>query len=155
MSQGNLERKVVALDFWPACGNCVRHTTCQTQPKHEAYPHTWQWGADRAVFPTGMLILTSWVGNSVIGQAHTGCHDYTVHPAHTQALDARHLEYLNLEGEKVRCEAIFTRLERKERWTAEDDALFATTLCQYKAVLADQATLRSTTADTLPVAVNA
>ena len=70
-------------------------------------------------------------------------------------LDARHVEYLNLEDEKCRCETVFTRLERKERWTAKDDALFATTLCRYKGVLADQATLRSTTADTLSFAVNA
>jgi len=155
MSHGNLERKVVTLNFWPSCENCSHRATCQNQPKHPAYPHTWQWGSDRTMFPDGMLILSSWVGNSVIGQAHTGCHDYTVHPAHTQSLDARHLEYLNLEDEKCRCETVFTRLERKERWTAKDDTLFATTLCRYKGVLADQATLRSTTADTLPVAVNA
>jgi len=107
------------------------------------------------MFPDGMLILTSWVGNSVIGQAHTGCHDYAVHPGHTHTPNTRHLQYLNLEGEKVRCETVFTRLEQKDHWTAKDDALFATTLLRYKAVLADQATLRSTTADTLPAAVNA
>ena len=155
MSHGNLERKVVALNFWPSCENCVHYTTCQTHPQHEAFPHTWQWGADRAMFPDGMLILTSWVGNSVIGQAHTGCHDYAVHPGHTHTPNTRHLQYLNLEGEKVRCETVFTRLEQKDHWTAKDDALFATTLLRYKAVLADQATLRSTTADTLPAAVNA
>lgn len=155
MSRGNLERKVVALHFWPACENCTHHNTCQTQPKHDAYPHTWQWGTDRALFPDGMLILNSWVGNSVIGQAHTGCTAYSVHPTHTHALDSRHVQYLNLEEEKVRCETMFTRLERKERWTTKDDALFATTVRRYKAVLADQAALRATTADALPVAMNA
>lgn len=155
MSKGNLERKVVDLHFWPACENCVHYTTCQTQPKHDAYPHTWQWGADHAMFPDGMLILTSWVGNSVIGQAPIGCHDYAVHPAQTYAPDTRHVQYLNLEREKVRCETVFTRLEQKDRWTAKDDALFATTLRQYKAVLTNQATLRATTAEALAVAVHA
>jgi len=155
MSRGNLERKVVALNFWPACENCMHQKTCQSQPKHPAYPHTWEWGAERAVFPDGMLIVTSWVGNSVIGQAHTGCTAYTVHPAHARPPDVRHLLYLDLEREKVRCETAFTKLERKDGWTAKDDALFATTLRQYKAVLADQAALRTTTADTLPVAANA
>jgi hypothetical protein len=65
------------------------------------------------------------------------------------------LLYLDLEREKVRCETAFTKLERKDDWTAKDDALFATILRRYKAVLADQAALRATTADPLPVAVNA
>lgn len=155
MSNGNLEHKVVALDFWPTCDNCLRKKACQTQPKHEAYPHTWQWSADRALFPDGMLIVTSWVGSRVIGHAHTGCYDYTVHPAHTRSLDTRHVRCLTLAGEKVRCESIFTKLERQDYLTDKDASLFATTLQQYKAALAAQAALRATTAEALPPAMPA
>ena len=155
MSHGNLERAVVALDFWPMCENCSHNNECQTQPKHPAYPHTWEWSADRVIFLDGVLLLTSWIGNSIFGQTHTGCYDYVVHPAHTQAPDTRHVQYLHLEVEKCHCETVFRRLEKNHRWIAKDEALFATTLRQYKAVVADQIALRFTTVAPLSVAVDA
>ena len=33
MSHGNLESKVVAFDFWPACENCRFFASCKGRPK--------------------------------------------------------------------------------------------------------------------------
>ena len=63
MSHGNLERKVVAFDFWPACENCRFFASCKGRPCHPAYPHTWHWGREFAAFADGYLIVRSWVGS--------------------------------------------------------------------------------------------
>jgi hypothetical protein len=51
---GNLEKKLVARDFWPACSNCRHAEACKTHPQHPAYPHTWHWGREAAHSLTGI-----------------------------------------------------------------------------------------------------
>ena len=143
MSHGNLDHQLVSAIFWPRCETCAFFTACQTAPRHPAYPHRWHWSVEAAHFPDALLVLRSWVGSTVFGQAHTGCSSYTVHPWHLQPLQEHHLHYLTLQAEKRRLESLFTQLEKKERWTSREEATFTQTLRQYKAVLAEQATLRT------------
>jgi hypothetical protein len=155
MSTGNLERQIVAFHFWPACENCAHQKMCQIQPKHPAYPHRWHWGKESVSFPEGELILRSWVGTMAIGQLHTGCTSYTVASRYVRPLALHHTEYLHLETEKSTLDAILTRLERKATWGAQDETVYARIFPRYKAVMERQATLRSTSVEALPVAVNA
>jgi len=152
---GNLEKKLVARDFWPACGNCRHAETCTTHPQHPAYPHTWHWGREAVPFSDGELIVRSWVGTVAIGQPHTGCYSYEVHTQYLSTLRAHHQHYLTLEAERERLETVFERLERKETWTPQDEAVFATLLAHYQALLAERDALCSGTADTQFVAVAA
>lgn len=156
MSQGQLEERLVDGDFWPACQNCTFFTACQTTPRHPAYPHRWHWSYEAVHFPDALLILRSWVGSTVFGQAHTGCSSYAVHPRHLRPLEERHHQYLTLEAEKHALEAIFTHLEKKARWTSREQATFTATLQRYKAVLMEQADLctMTNTQAAVTVAVN-
>lgn len=95
-----LAGKLVAVDFWPACLNCIHYAECRDSPRHPAFPHRWHWGADRVDFPDGDLILRSWVGTIAIGDDHTGCTDYEVDPAHLLALKLPHVQYLLLERKR-------------------------------------------------------
>ena len=153
MSQGNLENHLVSATFWPSCATCAFFTACQTAPRHPAYPHRWHWSVEAAHFPDALLILRSWVGSTVFGQAHTGCSSYTVHPRQLHPLHDHHHEYLTLEAEKRELEAVFTQLEKKARWTRCEHATFTTSFQRYKAVLAEQAELRTTTSTQAAVAV--
>jgi hypothetical protein len=153
MSQGNLANTVVSQEFWPACRNCRFWAACAVRPRHPAYPHTWHWGHEVATFTDGKLILRSWVGTAAIGQPHTGCQDYEVHPQYVRAPRAHHQHYLALEAERDRLEAIFERLERQDRWTKRDEQRFVDALQRYRQVLAEQAALRAASGGTRAVAV--
>jgi hypothetical protein len=143
MSHGNLEGKVVSQEFWPGCQNCRYFTACAVRPQHPAYPHTWHWGSDFALFSDGKLILRSWVGTCVIGQPHTGCHSYDVDPCHVSEPSSHHRQYLQLEDEREKIDAGFERLERKDVWSKRDEESFARWFRRYKEVLAQQAALLS------------
>jgi hypothetical protein len=138
-----LAGKVVHSNFWPACANCSGFTACARAPKHPAYPHTWHWGVERVRFAEGDLIVRSWVGSSVIGQRHTGCPHYSVAPQHVQAPRSPHRQYLALEREKAKIEAVLALLERQEEWSTHDEAVFARVFQRYKNILEEQRTLRS------------
>jgi hypothetical protein len=140
---GNLENKLVARDFWPACRNCCQFTACHRQPQHPAYPHTWHWGKEAVSFPDGELILRSWVGTAAIGQSHTGCPRYTVDAHFIKEPSPHHQQYLTLEAERIQIEAIFERLERQEDWSTHEEDTFGRLLQRYKQILAQQAALRS------------
>ena len=155
MAQGNLEGKVVALNFWPACENCRHYTTCQKKPKHPAFPHRWHWGQESVSFPEGELILRAWVGTTAIGQPHTSCPSYTVAPRYVLPLAPHHEEYLQLEAEKSTLDVTLTRLERNTTWSARDEAIYARAFPRYKEVIERQETLRAASVEALPVAVNA
>ncbi len=155
MSRGNLERQVVARNFWPACENCSHHKVCLTEPKHPAFPHRWHWGKESVSFPEGELILRSWVGTTVIGQPHTGCMSYTVASHCVQPLARHYLEYVQLEEEKAALNVILTQLERKVTWSAQDEATYARIFPCYKEVMEHQVILRSSTGLVLPIAVHA
>jgi len=142
---GNIEKKLVARDFWPACSNCRHAEACQTHPQHPAYPHTWHWGKEAVSFPDGELILRSWVGTAAIGQPHTGCPRYIVAARCLKGPSPHHQLYLALEAERTQVEATFERLERQEDWSTRDEETFARLLQRYKQLLAQQAALRSPT----------
>ena len=143
MSTGNIEGKLVSPTFWPTCDNCVRFSACARQPQHPAYPHSWHWGREYAAFPDGDLILRSWVGTTAIGQPHTGCPSYQVHPSHLRPLLAAHRRYLTLEHEKSTLETLLDRLERTSPWTKREEQRYRHALQQYQAVLQEQAALRT------------
>jgi hypothetical protein len=142
---GNLEKKIVPRDFWPACSNCRRAEACKTHPQHPAYPHTWHWGKEAVSFPEGELILRSWVGTVAIGQPHTGCPLYAVDARCITELSSHHQQYLVLESERTQIEATFERLERQEDWSRREEDTFARLLHRYKQILAQQAALHSLT----------
>ena len=144
MSHGNLDHQLVHATFWPSCATCALFTTCRSAPRHPAYPHRWHWSYEAAHFPEALLIHRSWVGSTVFGQPHTGCTAYTVHPRQLQPLHEKHHRYLTLDAEKQRLEAVFAQLEQKKRWTKREQATFTATFQRYKAVLAEQAELRTT-----------
>jgi hypothetical protein len=83
------------------------------------------------------------VGTSVIGQPHTGCAFYQVHPYYLRPLLAGHGRYLTLEREKATLETILDRLERTSPWTNREDQRYQQALQQYQEVLHEQATLRA------------
>lgn len=139
----DLEKKLVARDFWPACSNCRHAEACKTHPQHPAYPYTWHWGKEAVSFPDGELILRSWVGTTAIGQPHTGCPHYAVAACCLKELSPHHQQYLTLEAERIQIEATFERLERQEDWSTREENTFARLLRRYKQILAQQAALRS------------
>src|SRR5262245_21516068 len=122
MSHGNLEGHLVSHDFWPSCQTCVWFTHCQATPRHPAYPHRWHWSVEAVHFPDSLLILRSWVGATVFGQAHTGCVSYTVHSRQLRPLHEGHHHYLTLAAEKQGLEAVFTQLEKNAHWTKREHA---------------------------------
>jgi len=139
----DLEKQLVARDFWPACSNCRHAEACKTQPQHPAYPHTWHWGKEAVSFPDGELILRSWVGTAAIGQPHTGCPRYAVAARCLKEPSAHHQQYLALEAERTQIEATCERLERQEVWSPREEETFARLLDRYQQLLARQAALRS------------
>jgi hypothetical protein len=143
MSTGNIEGQLVSATFWPACENCVHCSACTRQPQHPAYPHTWHWAREWVPFPEGDLITRSWVGTSAMGQPHTGCHGYQIHPSHVRPLRPAHRRYLALEQEQSTLETILDRLERTSPWTKREEQRYRQALQQYQAVLREQAALRA------------
>jgi hypothetical protein len=153
MSQGGLQGKLIARNFWPTCETCVRFAACQTRPFHPAYPHSWHWGREVAEFFDGTLILRSWVGSSAIGQPHTGCKSYEVNPTFITDPQEHHRQYLALEHEKGRLESEMESLERKKAWTKNDEDFHASLFRRYRQILKQQTALRSTTSEAQPLAV--
>jgi len=91
MSTGNLIGKVIAVDFWPACHNCVRYDDCLARskalqagtpgpvPRHPDFPRRWDWTCDSVPLPSGeRLVLNAWAGAVTFYGPHTGCYAYTV-----------------------------------------------------------------------------
>jgi hypothetical protein len=152
MSTGNLEGKVVAPDFWPSCETCVFFEACKVRPRHPAYPHTWHWGREFAVFANGYLILCSWVGTAAIGQPHTGCKSYHVDPHYLSEPQAHHRLYLELEHERGQLESEMATLERKKTWARNDEDFHASVFQRYRQILKQQGALRAEVMDTQPLA---
>jgi len=142
MSHGNLEGKLVAADFWPACENCRLSETCKDQPRHPAYPHTWHWGREFAVFTESALILRSWVGTAEIGQPHTGCQSYTVDPQYVAAPLPHHQSYLAFERERQELSTKLERLERDGALTEETTRLYAQLFQRFSAIIEEQRVIR-------------
>ena len=157
MSQGGLQGKIVAREFWPTCETCVKFAACQTRPLHLAYPHSWHWGREAAEFTEGTLIVRSWVGTSAIGQPHTGCKSYEVDPQHVSEPQAHHRLYLELEHEKEQLESEMGTLERKKMWTRNDEDFHASLFRRYRQILTKQAALRTVVVNVQPpaTAINA
>lgn len=97
-SSGGLNDRLVSLSFWPACSNCAGRQECASAPLHAAYPHNWHWGHEATQFADGKLVHLSWVGSSVIGEAHTGCTSYRVDERCLLSLRPEHEEYARLES---------------------------------------------------------
>jgi hypothetical protein len=152
MSHGNLESKVVAFDFWPACENCQLYEACKTRPRHAAYPHTWHWGKEFAAFADGYLIVRSWVGTAAIGQPHTGCKSYAVGPQYVSAPQIHHRLYLELANEREKLESEMEALERKKAWSRNDEDFHTVLFRRYRQVLKKQDALRSVVDGARPLA---
>ncbi len=146
MSTGNLTGKVVHRDFWPSCATYTLFTACATRPQHLAYPHSWHWGREFISFPDGDLIITSWVGSTVIGQRHTGCTQYTVAPDYASNPHPHHQRYLALAHEQAEIERKLTRLERNGPFTSETESLYQRLCGRFQAIIDAQRTLRQDSA---------
>lgn len=153
MSQGGLEGKIVARDFWPTCETCRFFEVCKVQPRHPAYPHSWHWGREAAEFAEGMLIIRSWVGTAAIGQPHTGCKSYEVDSQFIADLQPHHRLSLDLEHEKGQLESAMESLERKKTWTKNDEDFHASLFQRYRQILKQQTSLRPPCADPQPLTV--
>lgn len=106
MTTGGLESRVVHNDFWPSCDNCHYYDFCRQAPLHQAFPHNWHWGKETIAFADGtMLVIKSWVGSSVIGEAHTGCTWYQVAKDELLELQDYHTRWLELEQRRKYLEA--------------------------------------------------
>src|SRR5713226_4697024 len=116
MSTGNLEGKLVASDFWPACENCRYFEACKVRPLHPAYPHTWHWGKETASFSEGELVLLSWVGTAAVGDPHTACTSYEVDPQYAADPLPHHQRYLALEESEKNRGSWWTRKYRGSGW---------------------------------------
>ncbi len=138
MSNGNLQGKVVSHGFWPTCENCRLFQACKIQPRHEAYPHSWHWGHDFVSFPEGELILRSWVGSSVIGQPHTGCHSYQVDDRHVSEPQEHHRRYLALEQERQELDTRLNQLERQGTLSKRAEAFYLRLSKRYEEILEEQ-----------------
>jgi hypothetical protein len=152
MSQGGLEGKLVAREFWPTCETCCFFAACKIQPRHPAYSHSWHWGREAAEFVEGTLIVRSWVGTAAIGQPHTGCKSYEVDPHYIGEPRPHHRLYLELEHEKGQLESEMTTLERKKTWTKNDEDFHTSLFTRYRQVLTKQAELRVVVVDVQPLA---
>ncbi len=152
-SHGNLEGKVVTFDFWTACENCVFFEACKLRPRHPAFPHSWHWGREFAVFTEGYLITRSWVGTDAIGHAHTGCKSYEVNPTYVSEPQTHHQRYLELAHERRQLEAEMEVIERRKTWNRNDEDFHASLFKRYRELLKQQDALRSTVEETRPLAV--
>jgi hypothetical protein len=144
MSHGNLEGKIVAFDFWPACENCRFFEACKIRPRHPAYPHSWHWGREFAAFAEGYLITRSWVGTDAIGHAHTGCKSYEVDPQHVSEPQIQ---------EKGKLESEMRALESKTAWTKNDEDFHARLFSRFCKVLKQRDALRSMTTGERPLSI--
>jgi hypothetical protein len=153
MSQGELEGKLVASDFWPTCETCRFFAACKEKPKHPAYPHSWHWGKECVEFAEGLLIVRSWVGTSAIGQPHTGCKSYEVDPQHVSEPQIHHRLYLELAHERRKLEAEMEAIERRKTWSRNDEDFHASLFKRYRLLLKQQDALRSTITEALPLAI--
>jgi hypothetical protein len=153
MSQGGLEGKIVAREFWPTCETCRFFEVCKVRPRHSAYSHSWHWGREAAEFAEGMLIVRSWVGTSAIGQPHTGCKSYDVDHNFITDPQSHHRLFLDLEHEKSRLESEMASLERKREWTKNDEDFHASLFQRYRQLLKRQTALRSIASEAQPLAV--
>ena len=145
MSQGGLEGKVVAGNFWPACANCRLFEACKTKPLHPAYPHSWHWGKESVSFPEGELVLLSWVGTAAIGAPHTACESYEVASQHITAPLPHYRHYLALEKERQDLDAALERLEQEGALSKEAEALYDWKFQRFLEIGEAQRTLREGT----------
>ena len=100
-----------------------------------------------------MLITRSWVGNTVIGQPHTGCKSYAVDARHVSEPAAHQRLYLELEQERKKLEAQMTTLERRTNWTRNEEDRHAAWFKRYRRILAEQIELRAVVVEEQPLAV--
>ena len=152
MSKGNLEGKLVARDFWPACENCRFFEACKVQPRHPAYPHSWHWGREFASFPEGELILLSWVGTAAIGDPHTGCTSYEVDPQHIAEPLPHHRRYLALEQERQDLDAKLERFEQDGALGKEAERLYERLFQRFREITEEQRALRADAEASKPAA---
>ncbi len=148
----HLAAKIVASDFWPSCENCQLYKACKGEPQHPAFPHSWHWGKEGAEFADGTLILRSWVGTAVIGQPHTGCKSYTVDAHHVSEPAAHQRLYLELEHERSKLEGEMETLERRKKWTRNEEDRHAAWFKRYRRILAEQIELRAVVIEAQPFA---
>jgi len=138
MSNGGLNGQLVVNDFWPSCQTCACYADCNAADKaapryngwsmgarHQAFPHTWHWGAEAVDFPEGRLVLVSWVGASEIGAKHTGCYSYSVERRYLLPLQDKHLQYLELEAERQATNRALEEYERRGVYNKKVQALYA------------------------------
>ena len=142
MSHGNLEGKLVASDFWPACENCRFFEACKVRPLHPAYPHSWHWGKESASFPEGELVLLSWVGAAAVGAPHTACTSCEVDPQHFRNPLPHHQNYLALEKERQDLDAQLERLEQGGALSKEAEALYEQRFQRFMEIGEEQRALR-------------
>jgi hypothetical protein len=105
MTSGELVGKVVSLDFRPACENCCFYNECAVKPKHAAYPRRWRWSRLGVVFPEGVLILASWLGDYRGSSASVECSYYRVACGHCKEGGEKHREYAEFERRRRMLEA--------------------------------------------------
>ena len=142
MSQGGLEGKLVASDFWPACENCRYFEACKGRPLHPAYPHTWHWGKETASFSEGELVLLSWVGTAAVGASHTACGSYAVDSHHFTAPLPHHQHYLALEKERQDLEVQLEKLEQEGALSKEAQSLYEQLFQRFTKIIEEQRTMR-------------
>src|SRR5262249_3777945 len=116
-----------------------------TVPRHLAYPHSWHWGQEFMSCPDGDLILTSWVGSSVIGQRHTGCTQYTVAPEYASDPHPHHRRYLALTHEQTELEQKLAQLERCGFFTPGTESLYQQLYGRFLTIIEEQRILRQDT----------
>jgi hypothetical protein len=143
MSHGNLEGKLVARDFWPACENCRLFEACKVRPLHPAYPHTWHWGKETVSFPEGELVLLSWVGTAAIGDPHTGCTSYEVDPKHAVDPLPHHQRYLALERERQDLDVKLERFEKDGTFSKEVERLYEQLFQRFMEITEEQRAVRA------------
>lgn len=143
MSQGGLEGKLVARDFWPACENCHSFEACKTQPRHPAYPHTWHWGKESVSFPEGELVLLSWVGTAAVGAPHTACTSYEVDPQYAADPLPHHQRYLALERERQDLDVELERFEKDGALGKETERLYEQLFQRFTEIIEEQRTMRA------------
>jgi len=152
MSHGNLEGKLVARDFWPACENCRLFDACKIQPQHPAYPHTWHWGKEAVSFPEGKLVLLSWVGTAAVGDPHTGCTSYEVDPKHAADPLPHHRCYLALERERQDLDVKLERFEKDGTFSKEVESLYERLFQRFMEITEEQRAMRAEAEASKPAA---
>ena len=152
MSQGGLEGKLVARDFWPACKNCRFFEACKVRPLHPAYPHTWHWGKESVSFPEGELVLLSWVGTAAVGAPHTACSAYEVDQRHVTDPLPHHQHYLALEKERQDLDVQLEGLERESVLSKETETLYVQLFQRFTKITEEQRAMRAEAEASKPAA---